>query len=544
MILRVNGARWALGVLTLGVGLGCSHEREPQERAPRYYEDVAPLLNEHCIGCHRVGGIAPFALTSFEQASAHAGAIASATRTRSMPPMPVDNSGTCNTFSNARWLSQAEIQLLSDWASSGAAPGDPANAAAAAPRADDDELADADARLGLASAYTPHGVDGDDEYRCFVLPPAVEENAYLTAYQVSPGDARVVHHVILYQPVGTAAEAAALALTDEDPEPGYACFGSAGVRAEPLALWAPGSGVTRFPAGTGLPLVANRRLVMQVHYNVGNGSFPARTEVSLKLSSEPLIPSTQLSVANERLQLPPGQELVESKWTATFEPPASFTVYGAMPHMHTLGRTLRVDGEVNGASQCLVNVDRWDFHWQNSWWYTTPLSLSPLHALSIRCGFDTTTRSEPVVWGDRTSDEMCIAYFYLTAQRQPEPPPSCDDAENPLFGSCVDTFLSGCYEPDLSAACQVESGNLSFADGSRIVQQGADPGFYAAGEAEPCITLRGTSNGAELTRGAQTLSFAAEQGRLAFRCPDGSELAVSSAQYREFGICRGLSCPP
>jgi hypothetical protein len=79
---------------------------------------------------HRGGGIAPFALTDLDSARAHASDIVSDTATRIMPPMPVDNSGSCNTYSNARWLGDDEIALLSRWAKARTPAGDAARAPA------------------------------------------------------------------------------------------------------------------------------------------------------------------------------------------------------------------------------------------------------------------------------------------------------------------------------------------------------------------------------------------------------------------------------
>jgi len=42
-------------------------QRAPAQRAPAptYFADVKPILEGRCAGCHRLGGIAPFALTSY-----------------------------------------------------------------------------------------------------------------------------------------------------------------------------------------------------------------------------------------------------------------------------------------------------------------------------------------------------------------------------------------------------------------------------------------------------------------------------------------------
>ena len=47
---------------------------------PTYYRDVAPILDAKCASCHRIGGIAPFALTTAADARAHAAGIASLTK--------------------------------------------------------------------------------------------------------------------------------------------------------------------------------------------------------------------------------------------------------------------------------------------------------------------------------------------------------------------------------------------------------------------------------------------------------------------------------
>src|SRR5688572_22527532 len=65
------------------------------EVPPSWELDVAPLFAEHCNRCHSQLGIAPFELDNFEDASAHAAAIAAAVVERRMPPFGVDNSGEC-----------------------------------------------------------------------------------------------------------------------------------------------------------------------------------------------------------------------------------------------------------------------------------------------------------------------------------------------------------------------------------------------------------------------------------------------------------------
>ena len=144
------GSAAGLASLVLGAALafGCSSDEEPT-----YYEDVAPLLGQNCTGCHRTGGIAPFVLTDYESARSRAGMIADATRAREMPPMPVNNGGDCNKYSNARWLSEREIETLERWADAGAPEGD--SGTRQKPAHVEPELENPDAVIGLVEAYTP-----------------------------------------------------------------------------------------------------------------------------------------------------------------------------------------------------------------------------------------------------------------------------------------------------------------------------------------------------------------------------------------------------
>ncbi|HEX6274031.1 MAG TPA: hypothetical protein VFZ53_13375 [Polyangiaceae bacterium] len=519
--------------IALGLGVaGCQNE------GPTFSNDVAPILKENCVACHRSGGIAPFALTDYDSAKRHARSIADATETRTMPPMPVNNDGSCNTYANARWLTVEEIETLEAWADDGAPKGDGSGSIEPPPAA---TLDDPDIVLELSDDYLPNDALADD-YRCFVLPAPVAERAFMTRYELVPGDPRVVHHAILFQPNTPEAAGEARALDDAEAGDGYTCFGGPGVAAAPVALWAPGAGVVEMPAGTGVALEANRDVVLQIHYNLEHGAHTDRTRLELSTVASGVVPGTFSPVLDGNMMLPPGREYVETTASTDFVPSVSLVVHGAMPHMHTLGRTLRVDAEASGETRCLVDVDRWDFHWQNAWWYEKPVSLDDLSSLSIRCGYDTRTRSEVTTWGEGTADEMCISYFYVTPPDRPDF--SCTNAQNPLFGSCVDAFFEDCYAPDVTGACTAEDGVLGWADGSRFVSAGTNPGFYGPNEDAPCIAFGVESDGAiALEKGGERVTYSFTADGAAFTCPDGSTFEASTFHVNEFGLCQGIACP-
>src|SRR5690349_17564005 len=102
-------------------------------RTPTYAKDAAPILASECIGCHREGGIAPFPLVTDEQAKERAADIAKNAENRHMPPFNLDNSGSCNTYSDARWLDDTKIATLRAWALGGAPLGEEAKSAPLTP---------------------------------------------------------------------------------------------------------------------------------------------------------------------------------------------------------------------------------------------------------------------------------------------------------------------------------------------------------------------------------------------------------------------------
>ncbi|MFZ9888570.1 MAG: hypothetical protein ACO3JL_13815 [Myxococcota bacterium] len=370
-----------------------------------WHEDVAPVVMEHCASCHRPDAVGPFSLLSYDEAKPWASALAAATASRRMPPIPADASGACNTFSNVRWLSQSELQVFADWVADGTPAGDDSATPAVPPVGG--TLPGANRTVAMAAAYTPQGLD---DYRCFVLDPGLTSREYLTGYQVKPGDPRVVHHVILYAPDTDDASARAVSLDDETAGLGYPCFGGAGVAASTVGIWAPGSPALEHPSGTGLPLAGNRKLVLQVHYNTAAGSFADLTTVELRTTSSVDKPAELFLLANTDFALPPGQPEVVVTAQATLPPfPGTIELWALYPHMHKRGRTLTL----NIDEQCAVDVPLWDFNWQHAYFFEEPMAVVGGQTITLTCSYDTSSANAVVRHGEGSEDEMCLAFAYI-----------------------------------------------------------------------------------------------------------------------------------
>ena len=416
MIAARERGSWGAALAAVGFAAGCGSPSEPPAEPPTPWERAVPVLEQRCIGCHADGGAAPFSVASHAQAAPWAEAMADAARSRRMPPFLADNSGSCGTFEAAAWLSEDEIDALAAWAA--AAPDPDAPVPIEPQPAPQQQIVAPDRVVDIGAPYTPS--QSPDEYRCFVVDPELDADRFLTAYQVVPGDPALVHHVILYTLDSAAAEATADDLDALDAEPGYACYGSSIVpESRPIAAWAPGTPPTAYPDGTGVRLVAGHRLVLQVHYNTAarTGSDQTRIELSLaegvaKEAFVALLTDTTMSLppgapdATHTLELPLGQLGL----------PLGAFIHGVFPHMHTRGRALRLDlvRAADGSEACAVDVPRWDFAWQQLYFYRDPLYVDPDDTLRLTCSYDTTGDAEPVPWGEGTGDEMCLVGVVAT----------------------------------------------------------------------------------------------------------------------------------
>jgi hypothetical protein len=92
-----------------------------------YYRDVVPILQEHCLSCHRPGQIAPMALTTYRQTRRWAEESRHVVTAGRMPPWSLSGPGRRDHV-----LSLRDADTLIRWVDQGALEGDPQDAPAPA----------------------------------------------------------------------------------------------------------------------------------------------------------------------------------------------------------------------------------------------------------------------------------------------------------------------------------------------------------------------------------------------------------------------------
>lgn len=428
-----------LGLAALGFSIvlgACGGEEggdDDGEGGVTYYQDVKPLVDAKCVGCHSDDGIAPFPLTTYDELVEMAGVALVNVENKAMPPWPPNPD--CNDYFADRSLSDDQIALFKAWVEGGRVMGDPA---AAAPPLDTEQirLSRVDKTLTMPVEYTPQTTtDNPDDYRCFVIPWTETATKYITGFRALPGNPKVVHHVIaFYAPPNQVATYRGL--DDAEAGAGYTCFGGTGGPSRAwVGAWAPGSLGSDMPANTGLQIEPGSAIILQVHYNVvAAGPEPDLTSVELKLDDAVGKVATIQPWANpnwidsQLMRIPAGEpDVMHSfEFDTTLVTGGSFTIWSAGLHMHTLGtRATASIVRADGTSECLLQIDDWNFRWQGSYALRTPPVFNRGDKLRVECHWDNSPANQPLVggqpqvsedvyWGEGTSDEMCLSAFYIT----------------------------------------------------------------------------------------------------------------------------------
>jgi len=97
----------------------------------------------------------------------------------------------------------------------------------------------------------------------------------------------------------------------------------------------------------------------------------------------------------------------------------SFNIIAAAPHMHLLGRALKLTlNPGTAAEKTILNVTDYNFDDQSSTILEKPIAVTAGDTIRVECTFDPTLRQkipqlkslEPryVTWGEGSSDEMCL----------------------------------------------------------------------------------------------------------------------------------------
>ncbi len=394
---------------------------------PDWSTQVAPILYNHCTSCHHDGGIAPFSLLTYEEATLYATNISTYVNGRIMPPWPPDPS--YSHLAHERVLSTADIATITAWVSGGTPMGDTLLAPPKPVYGNTGMIAGTPDLIIQCPTFTSPA-SSSDVYQCFVIPSGLVADKYISSFEAIPGNPQCVHHVLVFADTTGVCAGLQAASIAAGTGPGYPEFGGTGSNSSSmLGVWVPGSMPMSYPAGFGLKIPHNADIIVQVHYPAGTVGMKDSTKIHFyfapsagirEVFMEPVL-YHDFDMTNGPLMIP--ADTIKTFYEQ-FPAPGDMTLLGAFPHMHLIGQTIKSYGVLpTGDTDKYVSVNKWDFHWQGFYMFSK-FKKAPAGTLLRAEATYNNTSSNPsnpysppqnIVVGENTTNEMMIVFFVYTS---------------------------------------------------------------------------------------------------------------------------------
>ncbi|MEM8768791.1 MAG: hypothetical protein AAGE43_15190 [Pseudomonadota bacterium] len=389
----------------VGVVEGCAvdypHQSERAQHADiSYADEIAPMLADNCVACHREGGIGPWAMNDYNMVRGFSLMIREVVRTQRMPPWHADPA--YGHFSNDRSLSADQVQTLVHWIEAGAPRGEGSD-----PLADYEhdwplwdgarEMGPPDLVINIPAAEIP--ATGVVDYLYQHVENPLDEDVWVKASEILPGDRAVLHHVITrFGEMHT-----------EGPRKGRMKREGGGG----LAGYVPGYVTRPLPDGTGTLLPANATIQFQMHYTTNGRSTVDESKMGIWFHKEP--PENEISGLvwiNPRIRIPAHSKNHSESATLTVRQDA--VLYNLLPHAHFRGKASNfVALYPDGSEEMLLSVPNYDFNWQTTYILAEPKFIPAGTKIVHTTWWDNSGQnpanpdpSREVPWGQQSWDEM------------------------------------------------------------------------------------------------------------------------------------------
>lgn len=383
--------------------LGCIIGRRKESSQPSsntnlvtYCSEISRVLARNCVECHRTGEIGPFAMDDYDEIVGWADTMLETVEDKRMPPWHADPE--YGEFSNARVMSEHDKQLLRDWVAQGMPKGDIADLPPPTVYTEGWQLPKSpDAVYSMRSR--PFGVpaDGVVEYQYFVVDPKFDEDQWIKAAQIVPGNRSVVHHAIVFI---------------RPPDGGD--FRGIGW----LSAYVPGQRLSMLQDGFARKVPAGSKFIFQMHYTPTGREQKDTSVLGVVFADEAQVTDEVYTIAaiDQEFEIAPGDPA--SKVEANVRRlPENAKLLAATPHMHFRGKSFQLRAGVN-SENTLLNVSNYDFNWQHTYQFEEAINLDEVSSLGFVATFDNSDNNpfnpDPtqwVTWGDQSWEEMAVAFF-------------------------------------------------------------------------------------------------------------------------------------
>jgi peroxiredoxin/mono/diheme cytochrome c family protein len=356
-----------------------------------YAKQIARILQQRCVECHRAGQLAPFSLTTYDEVVGWASMILEVVEEGRMPPWFAD--ARFGHFSNDSRLSEAERRQLATWVENGCPRGDDRDLPEAAQYAEGWQMGEPDQIIYMRDEPFDVPAEGIVNYQYFTVDPGWDTEKWIVATEARPGNRAVVHHNVVWVRAGPATEI----------EPTQA-----------IAWYGPGFSPFVCAPGTAIYVPAHAKLEFSMHYTANGTAQPDRSMVGIRFADPSEVKAlVRIPYSTERdFKIPPGDPNYEVRSERTVW--KDLLVYSLLPHMHLRGKSFHCEAEyAEGRREVLLDIPRYDPNWQLRYIFSEPKLVPAGTKLFFTAHFDNSADNpanpdptQTVTMGQQTWNEM------------------------------------------------------------------------------------------------------------------------------------------
>mgnify|MGYP001165680230 FL=1 len=384
-----------------------------------YTSDVAKIINDNCVVCHRPGGIGPMSFIGYEEVRPWAPLIQMKVANREMPPYAYDHGIGIQDLQGDWRLSQKEIDTIVAWVDSGSQYGDNDIVVQPPNLADPDEwnfVGDfGQPNLIIPSVPIDIPASGNDLWHKHLVPTGLTADRCIKAVQVKPrGDAKsVVHHANSNVVIDGGREGM---LTE------YAMGKWGEIVPEGVCRTLPANSQVRwdihmFPGGLGA--MAPGSVIQDNVVEIGLWLYSEEESQELKYKQD--LSLYRLGNQDDIVIPPHGYYMTQG--FHSFDHPVRLDSFQPHGHLRMNAASLEIFYPETGRTEEISQVSNWSATWHHSHLYEPDVApLIPAGAVIVlKQWYDNTANNpnnpDPDMWvvgGSRTGDEMTHAWLAIT----------------------------------------------------------------------------------------------------------------------------------
>jgi len=394
----LTSQRILCATLAVATSFGASAEKVT------YTKDAAPIFFENCVQCHRPGDIGPFTMTDYETTRAWAKAIRKSVHSREMPPWHADSSKV--EYLNDRSLSQDEIDTIVQWVDQGAKRGKKSDMPPLPEFENAWAMGEPDLIFDAENPFTIPATDDNVAYQSVYFKSNIEEDLYVTAWELLPSEKGAVHHANLVR--------------SSKRLDRVGIGGAIQTGGDYIGSFLPGARPMSYPEGTALKIPKGSIVQIQVHYVGGEEPVTDYLRFGMKLANSRIDKVVRTCGTDDyEIEIEPNDD----NWIMNTEVTLlqDLTILSSGAHMHLRGRGYKTTAILpDGTVKLITDVPVYDFNWQSNYELAKPIDVPKGTIYHVRARWDNSDKNpnnpdpnQKVVYGSWTENEMLTTWSHV-----------------------------------------------------------------------------------------------------------------------------------